>query len=59
MNYSVILSPDAAEDLAKLRKNEPKAFDKAYRLLGELSIHPRTGTGKPAPEGVVTCAKNR
>ena len=49
MKYSVILSPDASKDLAKLRKNEPSAFDKAYRLLGELSIHPRTGTGKREP----------
>ena len=49
MSYSVILSPEAAKDLAKLRKNEPKAFDKAFRLLDELSAHPRTGSGKPEP----------
>ena len=49
MSYSVILSPEAASDLARLRKNEPKAFDKAYRLLNELLEHPRTGTGKPEP----------
>ncbi len=49
MSYSVILSPDAARDLAKLRKNEPKAFEKAFRLLDELSEHPRTGSGKPEP----------
>ena len=33
MRYTVILSPDAAKDLAKLRKDEPVAFSKAYRLL--------------------------
>lgn len=49
MSYSVILSPDAARDIAKLRKNEPKAFEKAFRLLDELSEHPRTGSGKPEP----------
>jgi len=49
MSYSVILSPEAAKDLAKLRKNEPKAFDKAFRLLDELREHPRTGSGKPEP----------
>ena len=49
MSYSVILSPEAAIDLAKLRKNEPKAFDKAFRLLDELREHPRTGSGKPEP----------
>ena len=49
MSYSVILSPVAAKDLARLRKNEPNAFEKAFRLLNELSEHPRTGTGKPEP----------
>lgn len=49
MIYDIILSPDAVKDLAKLRKNEPNAFAKAYRLLDELREHPRTGTGKPEP----------
>ena len=49
MSYSVILSPDAAKDLAWLRKSEPNAFAKACRLLDELKKHPRTGTGKPEP----------
>ena len=49
MSYSVILSPEAAKDLAKLRKNEPQAFKKAFRLLEELKEHPKTGTGKPEP----------
>ena len=49
MSYSVELSPDAAKDLAKLRKNEPKAYEKALNLLDELAEHPRTGTGKPEP----------
>lgn len=47
MNYSVHLSPEAIEDLSKLRRNEPKAFNKARVLLHELNEHPRTGTGKP------------
>ena len=49
MSYSVELSPGAAKDLAKLRKSEPKAFEKALTLLDELAVHPRTGTGKPEP----------
>ena len=49
MTYEVIISPDAAIDLASLRKNEPNAFAKACRLLDELKKHPRTGTGKPEP----------
>lgn len=47
MNYAINLSPEAKEDLAKLRRNEPKAFKKARILLHELNEHPRTGTGKP------------
>ena len=27
----------------------PKAFQKAVRLLNELSEHPKTGTGSPEP----------
>ena len=50
MTYDVIISPDAAIDLASLRKNEPNAFAKACRLLDELKKHPRTGTGKPGQE---------
>ena len=49
MSYTVLLSPDAKEDLARLKKNEPKAFDKDRGLLYELNEHPRTGTGKPEP----------
>lgn len=49
MSYSVELSPDAAKDLAKLRKSEPKVYEKALSLLDELAAHPRTGTGKPEP----------
>lgn len=49
MNYTVHLSPDAKEDLVKLKRNEPKAFEKARGLLYELNEHPRTGTGKPEP----------
>ena len=46
-SYIVRLSPDARDDLAKLKMNEPKAFEKARWLLYELTEHPRTGTGKP------------
>lgn len=49
MSYSVHLSPEAREDLAKLRRSEHKAFEKARVLLHELIEHPRSGTGKPKP----------
>ena len=45
--YTIDFSPKAQEDLAKLKANEPKFFDKAVKLLNELMKHPRTGTGKP------------
>ena len=47
MNYSLDISTLAEEGLAKLKHSEPVAFTKASKLLGELRVHPRTGTGKP------------
>ena len=47
MSYDVRLSTFAKEGLAKLKQNEPKAFDKARALLHELNEHPKTGTGRP------------
>lgn len=47
MSYKVIIAPKAEDDLRKLKENEPKAFEKAGRLIFELMEHPETGTGKP------------
>lgn len=47
MSYRIIVSPQAEDDLRRLKKNEPGAFEKACRLLIELIDHPETGTGKP------------
>lgn len=47
--FTITYSPQAEEDLRKLKKNEPKAFQKALILLNELVEHPKTGTGKPEP----------
>ena len=49
MNYRVDYKDQAKEDLARLLHNEPKAYQKALQLIGELYLHPRTGTGKPEP----------
>ena len=38
--YIIEYSPKAEEDLAKLKANEPKFFDKAVKLLNELMEHP-------------------
>lgn len=47
--YILKFEDEAKEDLSKLKKSEPKAFDKARKLLEELQEHPKTGTGKPKP----------
>ena len=47
--YTLTFSPQALEDLAKLKKSEPAAFKKAGKLLLELQEHPMTGTGRPEP----------
>lgn len=49
--YTLSFSPQALEDLARLKKSEPAAFKKAAKLLGELQEHPKTGTGKPEALG--------
>ena len=45
--YFVDIKEKAQLDLAKLKKDEPKFYAKALKLIGELYEHPRTGTGKP------------
>ncbi len=47
--YTITYSPRAEEDLRKLKRSEPKVFQKAFILLGELVDHPKTGTGHPEP----------
>ena len=47
--YKITYSPDAKEDLAKLKRSEPSSFKKAVKILDELVIHPKTGTGHPEP----------
>ena len=47
--YSITYSPEAKDDLARLKQNEPAYFKKAVKLLNEIIIHPRTGTGHPEP----------
>ena len=49
MTYEIRLSQRVKVDLARLAKNEPKAFAKANRFWDELRTHPKTGTGHPEP----------
>ena len=45
--YKINFSDVAAYHLAKLKKDEKQAYNKAQKLLEELMEHPKTGTGKP------------
>ena len=47
--FAIVYSLRAQEDLRKLKKDEPAAFQKALKLLNELADHPKTGTGHPEP----------
>ncbi|MBR6168142.1 MAG: Txe/YoeB family addiction module toxin [Paludibacteraceae bacterium] len=47
--YEIKYTPEANEGLAKLLKDEPKAFQKAKRFIDELCEHPKTGLGHPEP----------
>jgi len=47
--YKISYTSEAEKDLAKLKRSEPAAFNKAVKLIDELTEHPTTGTGKPKP----------
>jgi toxin YoeB len=47
--YKVVIKEEAQKDLRKLLLNEPKAYNKALRFIGELYEHPKTGLGHPEP----------
>ncbi|MBQ7042280.1 MAG: Txe/YoeB family addiction module toxin [Muribaculaceae bacterium] len=44
--YRLVFTEDAQNDLRLLQKNAPQAIKTLKKLLDELQIHPRTGTGK-------------
>jgi toxin YoeB len=48
MSYLVKISPNALEDIEKLKKSGDKAsLKKLNSLIDELREHPETGSGKP------------
>lgn len=49
MKYQIHYLASAERGLLQLYKSEPKAYQKALKLIAELREHPRTGTGKPEP----------
>lgn len=49
MKYSIDFSDQTKKVLKKWKKSNPTAFHKFKKLLLELELHPRTGTGHPEP----------
>lgn len=49
MTYSIEFSKDAQKVIGKWKKPNPVLFQKLKKLMSELSLHPRTGTGHPEP----------
>ena len=49
MAYKIQYYRQAILDAERLKRNEPKAYEKLKKLENELKEHPRTGTGKPEP----------
>ncbi|OAV66095.1 Toxin RelK [Bacteroidales bacterium Barb6XT] len=48
VTYKLIFTPQAKEDIARLRKSGDKqALKKLDRIREELEEHPKTGIGKP------------
>lgn len=47
--YEITYTEDAINDLRRLKKNEPKVYQKARRFIEELKEHPKFGTGHPEP----------
>lgn len=45
--YSLEFTKNALIGMTKLKKSEPKRYQKLLELLEELKEHPQTGTGKP------------
>lgn len=45
--YNVEIKETAQADLKRLLLEEPKAYQKALKLIDELYEHPKTGTGHP------------
>ncbi|MBQ6653814.1 MAG: Txe/YoeB family addiction module toxin [Prevotella sp.] len=45
--YKLDYTDRAKQDMQRLKREDPKAFQKLGKLLEELMDHPQTGTGKP------------
>ena len=45
--YDIEFTKTALAGIIKLHKSEPICYKKLYKLIEELKIHPKTGTGQP------------
>ena len=45
--YKLIFSEESLLSIAKFKKSNIQSYKKIEKLLEELHLHPRTGTGKP------------
>jgi toxin YoeB len=45
--YSIEFSKVVKKELAEYKKSNPVAFKKIVKMLDEMRIHPREGTGHP------------
>ncbi len=45
--YRIDFTRSAVKDIAKIEKSDLKSFRKLEKLIKELKLHPRTGTGMP------------
>ncbi len=44
--YTIVFSEEAKKDIKLLYKHAPQAVTKLAKLLEEVRVHPRTGTGQ-------------
>jgi len=47
--YTIVFSQIAIKAISKYKKSNPTQYKKLVKLLNELLVHPRTGTGHPEP----------
>ncbi|WP_436415419.1 Txe/YoeB family addiction module toxin [Petrimonas sp.] len=45
--YRIGFTSKASKEVIYLRKTEQQAYKKVQKLIDELRLHPRVGTGKP------------
>ena len=45
--YFIEFSKDGQKDIKKLKAHFPSCYEKTIKLLEEIKINPKTGTGKP------------